>query len=75
MIYDGAGNTLSDILKHSDDYLNDKANTVIGLAVLDHGDYLQNIINQVVENRKNSSYFYGISLFSNHKFSDWGTGN
>ena len=75
MIYDGAGNTLSDILKHSDDYLNDKANTVIGLAVLDHGDNLQNIINQVVENRKNSSYFYGISLFSNHKFSDWGTGN
>lgn len=52
MIYDGAGNTLSDILKHSDDYLNDKANTVIGLAVLDHGDNLQNIINQVVENRK-----------------------
>ena len=73
MIYSGAGNTLSDILKHSDDYLNDQANIIIGLAVLDHNDNLNNMINQVIENRKNSSYFYGISIFSNHKYSDWGS--
>ena len=65
--------TLNDILKHSQDYIDDKANTIIGVAVLDHNDNLQNIINQVIENRKNSSYFYGISIFSNHKYSDWGS--
>ena len=65
--------TLNDILKHSQDYIDDKANTIIGLAVLDHNDNLQNIINQVIENRKNSSYFYGISIFSNHKYSDLGS--
>ena len=65
--------TLNDILKHSQDYIDDKANIIIGVAVLDHNDNLQNIINQVIENRKNSSYFYGISIFSNHKYSDWGS--
>jgi len=72
MIYDGAGNNLDDILKHSEDYLEDKANTVIGLAVKDHKDNLDNIINQVIENRKNSNYFCGISIFSNHHYDDWG---
>ena len=73
MIYDGAGNNLDDIIKHSEDYINDKANSVIGLDVRYHGDNLENIINQVVEYRKNSSYFYGISIFSNHHYSDWGS--
>ena len=72
MIYSGAGNSLKDILKNSEDYITDKANTIIGLAVRDHGENLTNIINQVVENRKNSSYFYGISIFSNHHYDDWG---
>ena len=73
MIYDGAGDTLADIIKHSDDYINDKANSVIGLDVRYHGDNLDNIMNQVVEYRKNSSYFHGISVFSNHYYSDWGS--
>lgn len=72
MIYDGAGNTLDDLLKHSEDYLEDKANIVIGLAVKDHKDNLENIINQVIEKRKNSSYFYRISIFSNHLYDNWG---
>ena len=72
MVYDGAGGTIQNIIKHSDDYLNDEANTVIGLDVRDYKEELNDMINQVFENRQNSKYFYGISIFANHYYSDWG---
>ena len=72
MVYDGAGGTIQNIIKHSDDYLNDEANTVIGLDVRDYREELNDMINQVFENRQNSKYFYGISIFANHYYSDWG---
>lgn len=72
MIYSGAGGSFENIIKHSEDYLEDKANTVIGIAVKDFNENLDNMINQVIEYRKNSLYFYGISIYSNHYYSDWG---
>ena len=75
MVYSGAGNTIKDIIKHSDDYISDNSNTVIGISVKDHGENLPNIMSQVFENRKNASCFYGIAIFSNHYYNDWGNGN
>ena len=75
MVYSGAGDTIKDIIKHSDDYISDNSNTVIGISVKEHGDNLLNIMNQVFENRKNSSCFYGVAIFSNRYYSDWGNGN
>ena len=75
MVYSGAGNTIKDIIKHSDDYISDNSNTVIGISVKEHGENLPNIMNQVFENRKNSRCFYGVAIFSNHYYNDWGNGN
>ena len=72
MVYDGAGGTIQNIIKHTDDYINDNANTVIGLAVRDYNENLNEMIDTVFEQRKNSTYFYGISIYSNHYYSDWG---
>ena len=75
MVYSGAGNTIKDIIKHSDDYISDNSNTVIGISVKEHGENLPNIISQVFEDRKNASCFYGVAIFSNHYYNDWGNGN
>ena len=72
MVYSGAGGSLESIMKHTEDYIEDKANTVIGIAVRDYNNTLNDMINKIYENRKNSSYFYGISIFANHYYSDWG---
>ena len=72
MVYDGAGGTIRNIIKHTDDYINDNANTVIGLAVRDYNENLDDMIEQVFENRENSNYFYGVAIYSNHYYSDWG---
>ncbi len=72
MVYSGAGGSFENIIKHSEDYLEDKANTVIGIAVEDFNENLDDMINQVIEYRKNSNYFYGISIYANHYYSDWG---
>jgi len=75
MVYSGAGDTIQDIIKHSDDYISDNSNTVIGISVKEHGENLPNIMNQVFESRKASSYFYGVAIFSNRYYSDWGNDN
>ena len=72
MIYSGAGGTFKNVIKHSEEYLEDKANTVIGIAVKDFNENLNNIADQIIEYRKNSTYFYGIAIYSNHHYSDWG---
>ena len=72
MVYSGAGGSLENIMKHTEDYIEDKANTVIGIAVRDYNETLNDMINKIYENRKNSSYFCGISIFANHYYSDWG---
>ena len=72
MIYSGAGGSLESIMKHSEEYLEDKANTFIGIDVRDYNEGLEDMINKVYANRKNSTYFYGISIFSNNYYSDWG---
>ena len=73
MIYSGAGGSFENIMKHTNDYIEDKANTVIGIAVRDYNNSLNDMINKIYENRKNLSYFYGISIFANHYYSDWGS--
>ena len=72
MVYSGAGGSFENIIKHSEDYLEDKANTVIGIAVEDFNENLDDMVNQVIDYRKNSNYFYGISIYANHYYSDWG---
>ena len=72
MVYSGAGGTLKDILKHTEDYITDNANLVIGISVKEHNETLNEITNQIIEKRKNSTYFYGISIFSNNYYNDWG---
>lgn len=72
MIYSGAGGTFKNVIQHSEEYLEDKANTVIGIAVEDFNENLNDIADQIIEYRKNSTYFYGIAIYSNHHYSDWG---
>ena len=74
MIYDGAGDTNDDVIKHANDYLNDGAPTCIGMAYTDHPDIKNDanaVINSILTNQTRTQYLYGVSVFSNHKYSDW----
>ena len=73
MIYDGGDDALKNIMSHSKDYINDNSNLIIGLSVVKLGDNnINSMIEQVIENRKNASCFYGIAVFSNHYYNNWG---
>lgn len=73
MIYDGGEDALKNIMSHSKDYINDNSNLIIGLSVVKLGDNnINSMIEQVIENRKNASCFYGIAVFSNHYYNNWG---
>ena len=72
MVYDGAGGTIERIIKNTNDYIDDYANTVIGLAIRDYNETLDKMINLVFQRRQQSKYFHGISIFSNHHYSNWG---
>ncbi|ORX75985.1 hypothetical protein BCR32DRAFT_249110 [Anaeromyces robustus] len=72
MIYDGAGGTVERVISRSEDYITDNASTVIGIAVEDYDyDKFNNIAQEIKNIRKESQYFNGISVYSNHHYPDW----
>ncbi|OUM58316.1 hypothetical protein PIROE2DRAFT_64496 [Piromyces sp. E2] len=72
MIYDGAGGTVERVISRSEDYITDKAATVIGIAVEDYEYGLfKNITQEITNIRGGSDYFYGISVYANQYYPDW----
>jgi len=75
MIYDGAGGTVNKVVSRSNDYINDGAATVIGIAVKDY-EYskFNDIVNEIKairNNSTNSKYFNGFSVYANQYYPDW----
>ncbi|ORX85589.1 hypothetical protein BCR32DRAFT_290573 [Anaeromyces robustus] len=71
-IFNNSGSTIEKIIDCSEDFIEDKVSTVIGIAV-DNYDYnqFQNVTQEIKNNRKKSKYFKGISVFANHLYPDW----
>eukprot|EP00833_Pecoramyces_ruminatium_P006241 jgi/Orpsp1_1/1180273/evm.model.c7180000072746.1 len=75
MIYDGAGGTAERVIQRARDYLTDPANTVIGIDVRDYNENLLSNVTTIIDRSRNDypDYFNGISIYSNHRYDDWGS--
>jgi len=72
MIYDGAGGSVDAVVSKSEDYITDKAASVIGIAVKDY-EYknFNTIMSKIKKYCTNSKYFNGFSVFANIYYPDW----
>jgi len=72
MIYEGAGGTVKKVISRSEDYITDRAATVIGIAVEEYEyNTFKNVTQEIMTIRGESDYFHGISVYSNHHYPDW----
>ena len=74
MIYDGAGGTSEMVAKRADDYLSDGAPTVCGMDVKDYPDNFDESVQgvrDIINQKDYKNNFYGISIYSNHRYPDW----
>ncbi|KAH0786202.1 hypothetical protein GPJ56_009879 [Histomonas meleagridis] len=77
MIYSGTGETAEVVIKNAQGYLNDKVPTVVGMGVLEYpnenalNENILLVFNEFQNDVNKSSYFYGVSIFANTKYTDW----
>jgi hypothetical protein len=77
MLYDGLGDTAADIIKFARMYLDDNVSTVTGIKYSEHEADFDNVVDQVrntfTTEVGTKDIYYGVSVYVNHEYSDWGS--